>query len=146
MMDRQYDDEVAALPATAGDQEDWQTATDALIGTHHLAWSMPLGTAPNGSQINRQLQFGPIRSTVLRPVLPQEDSAADPAGLLHRYNVDYGLQPMKIVGVARVEPGRVCVSGCCDEQVHRAGPWLTPGVEHRSGDLPVARGHGLIER
>jgi hypothetical protein len=45
MMDCQYDDEVAALPATAGDR-DWQAATNALIGTRHLDWDMAPGDCP----------------------------------------------------------------------------------------------------
>lgn len=45
MLDRQYNDEVAALPETAGDQ-DWQAATNAVIGTHHLASTMAPGDCP----------------------------------------------------------------------------------------------------
>lgn len=48
MMDGQYDDEVAALPETAGDQ-DWPAATNALIGNPHLAWTMTPGDCPEWS-------------------------------------------------------------------------------------------------
>lgn len=45
LMDGEYGDDVAALPATAGDQ-DWQSATNALEGTGHTDWQLSPGDAP----------------------------------------------------------------------------------------------------
>lgn len=44
-MDGQYGQEVAALPAAAGDG-DWAAATDALVGDRHLDWHLYPGDAP----------------------------------------------------------------------------------------------------
>ncbi|MCA4727142.1 hypothetical protein [Mycolicibacterium fortuitum] len=44
-MDGQYGQEVAALPAAAGDG-DWAAATDALVGDRHLDWHLSPGDAP----------------------------------------------------------------------------------------------------
>lgn len=44
-MDRQYGDNVAALPATA-DDEDWRSATNALVGTGHIEWHLSPGDTP----------------------------------------------------------------------------------------------------
>jgi hypothetical protein len=45
LMDGQYGDEVAALPATAHD-EDWQSVTNALLGTRHIDWQLSPGDTP----------------------------------------------------------------------------------------------------
>lgn len=44
-MDDQYGDDVAELPASAGDG-DWIAATDALVGNRHIAWHLSPGEAP----------------------------------------------------------------------------------------------------
>ncbi len=44
-MDGQYADEVTVLAVSTGD-EDWASATDALVGNRHLAWELSPGEAP----------------------------------------------------------------------------------------------------
>lgn len=68
MMDGQYDDQVAALPEAAGDP-DWQAATEALTGTHHLAWTMTPGDWPEwlGDQPPSTSWFDPFDGAETRP-------------------------------------------------------------------------------
>lgn len=44
-MDEEYGDDVAELPAAAGDG-DWDVATNALVGNRHVGWHLSPGDAP----------------------------------------------------------------------------------------------------
>ncbi len=44
----------------------------------------------------------------------------------------------KFAGVARVEPGGMCVSGSCDQQIHHTRSRLTAGSHNGGSKLPVA--------
>lgn len=45
LMDDEYGDDVAALPVTPGD-EDWTSATAALVGSPHIGWHLSPGDTP----------------------------------------------------------------------------------------------------
>jgi hypothetical protein len=64
----QYGDEVAALPAMAGDQ-DWQSATNALVGTRHIDWHLSPGEAPEwlGDPPAATSWFDPFEGAEARP-------------------------------------------------------------------------------
>ena len=44
-MDEEYGDDVAELPAAAGDG-DWDLATEVLVGNRHIGWRLSPGDAP----------------------------------------------------------------------------------------------------
>lgn len=55
------------------------------------------------------------------------------------------LKSAKIIRVAGVQRGIVCMGGGCDQQVHRASAGLTSGSCDRGREAAVAGRHHLIE-
>ncbi|MEB3065065.1 hypothetical protein [[Mycobacterium] zoologicum] len=68
MIDRQYNEDVEALPAASGD-EDWQTAIDALIGNQRVDWDMAPGDSPEwvGEIPPPATWFNPFDNSETRP-------------------------------------------------------------------------------
>jgi hypothetical protein len=68
LMDGQYDEDAAALPATPGD-EDWLSATNALVGNRHIGWHLSPGDTPEwlGAAPVATAWFEPFEGVEPRP-------------------------------------------------------------------------------
>lgn len=77
---------------------------------------------------------------------PNRCPPVESAVRLHLDDVEEIVEAAKVVDVVGVEPGRVCVRRCGNEQVHRSRPRSTAGLDDGGGYLTIARRHCIIDR